>query len=161
NSRTETLPVRAALGQCLNYSRDGRLLAVAGSDQQVHIHDAGTGRWLSSISARCGRLTCVAFARNHSLVCAGWGGVARVWSLQTGQELHALVGHNGALRGVAFDSRDDWMATVGHDRTVRLWPYGRPPAVRDWNLGRQTVLGVGFDLSGDQIVSVADDGVVR
>ncbi|MFP2909221.1 WD40 repeat domain-containing serine/threonine protein kinase [Pyxidicoccus sp. 3LFB2] len=40
---------------------------------------------------------------------------------QASGRVHALRGHEGALNCVAFSADDQWLATTGDDRAVRLW----------------------------------------
>jgi WD40 repeat protein len=54
------------------------------------------------------------------LASAGDDGLARVWSLETSRELHALK-HADAVRTVSFHPRLPRLATASNDYQVRLW----------------------------------------
>jgi len=53
---------------------------------------------------------------------AGRDGLARVWDIPTGAEVHTLRGHNDQLLGVKFSRHDPSMIiTHARDTTIRLW----------------------------------------
>jgi WD40 repeat protein len=48
-------------------------------------------------------------------------GVVRVWRVPGG-EPHLLLGHERLVKSIAISPDLRWIATVGEDRTLRLWP---------------------------------------
>jgi WD40 repeat protein len=54
------------------------------------------------------------------LVSVGDDGLARVWSGQTGEPLHAIAGHTAWIESVACGA-EGLAVTAGGDRSVRAW----------------------------------------
>jgi WD40 repeat protein len=74
------------------------------------------------------RAHAVAFSPNGGhLATGGEDGLIRLWNVATGKEVQ-LRGHGGAVLALAFRSgRQERLASISRDRTVRLWelPTGR------------------------------------
>ena len=47
------------------------------------------------------------------LATSSWDGTAKVWDVETGQELLSLVGHDGAVNDIVFSLDGKLIATAG------------------------------------------------
>ena len=143
------------------FSSDGSRIVSAGEDGSVRVWPSGGGR--SRIVGRHDRpVSHTEISRDGRLVASSSiNGVVRIWrSDRTGPPYATLRGHDGDVRSVTFSWRGNRVATVGVDRTVRVWtPHGRPLAVLRGHEG--SVNAVAFRPDGRRLVTGGDDRQVK
>jgi WD40 repeat protein/serine/threonine protein kinase len=145
------------------FSPDGRLLAEAGLDGAVVIHEVAPLRGVRTISVGA-EVHDVAFAPDgRTLAGADAQGRVTLWNVATGAVVRQLTGHGGDVRSLAWSPKGRWLASGGKDGTLRTW---------DTDTGRQvgavTVVAGGGDVSavayspdGASLATASSDAVVR
>lgn len=100
--------------QDVEYSRDGRLIASAGDDQQIIIWNADTGEMIRALKGHSGRVLSVAFSSDAKrLVSGSDDNTVRLWDVESGEMLKVLGTHKELIRGVAYSPDDKWIVSAG------------------------------------------------
>jgi WD40 repeat protein len=103
------------------FQPDGKAFATV-SHQTVQRWEARTGRPLFDREADQEHGNWVAFSRDGKYLAAvGHSGTAKVWSVETGEEVCAFKGHKGSVFCVAFDPTGTYLASGDSDSNVKLW----------------------------------------
>ena len=145
----------------LAYSRDGRWLATASTDETVRIWDLDQGRQFACLEPGQSHVKCVRFSHDDQyLATSGTHGAVKVWNA-TDWSLVANY-ETGADRvdSIAF-SPDDAVLGFGDDfGIVREWDWklNRVRRVIDSQQGR--ILCVAYSRNGDAFATAARDGSV-
>lgn len=117
-----TVSFYAAVG----VSRDGRLIATSHDFGNkgpgfVCIWDAHTGRSLRLLRHTL-PITSVEFSPDGRTLLAGCvDSIAKVWDVQTGQELLTLSGHKSEVYGIAFTPDGQRICTGSLDGMIKIW----------------------------------------
>jgi WD40 repeat protein len=90
-----------------------------GAVGRAAVYDAQNKRsW--ELTAHGSEVTSVQWIADQ-VVTASRDGIVRVGKV-TGEEPHLLMGHEGAVGGLAVAPDHRWIGSVGVDGTVRTWP---------------------------------------
>jgi WD40 repeat protein/serine/threonine protein kinase len=151
---------------CVQFSPDGRRLATAGFNSAVKVWDAQTGRQQLILGNQ--GYTDVAFSPDGRRLAAVGGLFAvrpdrevEVWDVETGQKIHSLHGHVGALRCVTFSPDGRRLASAGLDQSIKLWDVATGQEVLTLRGHIDNVFCVAFSPDGHQLASASTDKTVR
>jgi WD40 repeat protein/tetratricopeptide (TPR) repeat protein len=104
------------------FSRDGRLLAIAGQDGVARVWDTGTGREALPPLRHTGGVNMVAFSPDgRRLLTASEDGTAQQWDAVTGARVGPPLRHLGAVYSASYSRDGRRIATASADRTARIW----------------------------------------
>src|SRR5690606_20093004 len=83
-----------------------------------------------------------------------------VWSVQTGQLLETLPGHEGPVSALAFTSDGATLASASWDKTVRVWDiFSRAQASEPFEQSSD-VLSIAFRPDGKELSVATMDGQI-
>ncbi len=147
----------------LQFSRDGRKMAVAAADGYVHLLDAKDGSLCGQLGPHGDDVNAVAWHPNGRLLACVMDAKdvqVALWDTQTGERLEPILGHEHGIFALAFNPAGTELVTAAEDGSCRIWDMatrtqrallshpGDPETV-DWSP------------RGDFIASGCDDGVLR
>ncbi|KAF8186538.1 quinon protein alcohol dehydrogenase-like superfamily, partial [Mycena galopus ATCC 62051] len=108
-------------------------------------------------------VTSVAFSHDSKFVVSGADDrTARIWDMETQQQVGILAGHTSIVTCVAFSLDDKRIVSGSHDYTVRIWDSKTHQQIGQRLIGHtQPVFSVAFSPDGGCIVSGSGDCTVR
>ena len=107
-------------------------------------------------------MTSVAFTPDGGrAVSAGVDESLRLWDLETGRELAALLGHQGPVFSVAVSPDGRLAASGGVDRVLRIWDLERREEAKLLLGHDEPVWSLTFSPDSGRLISAGSDEVVR
>jgi WD40 repeat protein len=159
------LPGHAKKGICVAFSPDGQRLASGSWTGHVMIWDAATGELLHTLSEHHHPVSALAYSLDgRQLVSACFNRSLIVWDTKTGQRLRTLekAADDALVLGVAFGRPDDLrFASVGEDKTVRVWETATGREVLDLRGHADSSGCVAFSQDGLRLASASLDRTIR
>ncbi|KAJ6034418.1 uncharacterized protein N7446_009166 [Penicillium canescens] len=143
------------------FAKKGSVLFTASLDGSIRAWDLIRYRNFRTFTAPS-RLSFGSLAVDPSgeVVCAGSPDSfdIHVWSVQTGQLLDQLSGHEGPVSSLAFASDGNHLVSGSWDHTVRIWSiFGRSQTSEPLQL-MSDILSVAFRPDGKQVAASTLDG---
>jgi len=140
----------------LTFLPAGDRLVVAGVGVRVWDLESGTSpTWIEDVVA----LDIEAFPDGRRVVTCG-GERVQVIDLETG-EVRTFEGHTDFVNAVAVSPDGLLAASVGDDRTVRLWDVATGEAILVMTGHTDRIVDVDFSPDGRHLITGSDDGTAR
>jgi WD40 repeat protein len=113
----------------LAFSPDGRILATAGEDGAICLHEVATGKHLRRIDAATNPSTLFAFSPDgRVLAWADLNALIHLYDPSQAKEINCFQSDQGLICGFGFSPDSRSLVSTGFDATVRVW---------DWAAGRE------------------------
>jgi RNA polymerase sigma factor (sigma-70 family) len=120
--RTVAVGQKARKITAIQFSPDGKRIAVVGDDAMGNVYDAVNGQEVATLKGHRGIIFSLAFSPDgKTLLTGGDDNTARLWNAATGKLLTILEGHTDSVRSVAFHPSGQTLFTGSADKTVKAW----------------------------------------
>jgi WD40 repeat protein len=147
---------------CLDFSPDGRGLAIGCSGGAVMVCDVNTGQKVVELAGLQASIANLSFSNDGQLLLATDGtGMATIWCLAPDIYACRLTGSEGTVRKIAVARNVPAAVSSGINGTLRVWDAatGKTLNVLDGHSGRQACVAMSSD--GQLVASAGDDSTLR
>ena len=153
------IPISSGQVAALEFSQDGRFLAVGLGRGGIHLWDIEAGREVHILKEHRGSVNCLVFdSRGQRLYSGGRDGKIMCWDLFSGNAELTLKDFRSYIQCVALSPDDRLIAAVGKKRDVFLWEIPAGKLKGKLSSGhRKDVIAAAFNASGDQLLTVGLD----
>jgi WD40 repeat protein/serine/threonine protein kinase len=149
---------------------DGKYVALGGNDKNapIKVFDSRSGKLVKAIvpkpvgnPPRDAEISSVAFSRDgRRLLTASYDNTARLWDINTGNELHRYLGHTWWVWSAAFSPDESQIVTASQDGTVIVWNTETQQPSAPFTGHGKPVYTAAFSPKGDYVASAGYDNRV-
>jgi WD40 repeat protein len=117
------------------FSADASRIATTGPDRRVRVWNGRTGRvmriWGDSLP-----LGALAMSPDgHYVAAGGASSIVHVWDVESGDEVAAFEGHEGAITALTYSPTGQFLASAATDGTIKMWEMQKLQYVRTMDGG--------------------------
>ncbi len=161
---TDLLTLQTHGARSVAYSPDGKLLALSGTNYNLKIVDATTGRQILDLYRRHKDpyVWCVAFSPDGKRLASATGEFGnasdpdiQICEVATRREIVRFNGHTAGIFSLSFSPDGKHLASSSKDKTVRIWD--TTTGTETFNVTTASLpLGVAFSPDGRRIATCTD-----
>lgn len=142
---------------------DGRSNRLPGEIRVWDISENVSGKNISEFGGLTG---CLAFSPDGRRLAAGGGGkeravIARIWDLDTGNEVSAFGGPKSEVTSIAFSPNGTRLVSASEDGAVRFWDVATAGLSYSLYCHRESIHCLAFSPDGRRIATAGRDNLVK
>ena len=144
------------------FSPDGRLLATADVNGEIHLWQIALGQPILSCKGHAGWVHSIAFSPDGKMLCsASSDHTVKLWDVSDGSCLKTLTGHNQRVRSAVFSPDGKLIASGASDATIRLWDTNSGQCLKVLSGHENYIWSVAFSPDGSMIASGSEDRSIK
>ncbi len=146
----------------VQFSLDGRMLAVVDADFSIRLYDPDTGAQVAKLTGPTRDTLSIDFSRDGKrLASIGEDSKLWVWDVATEKELLRVAAHTALGSCVRFSPDGSILATGGSDGLIHFWDSAGKRLRSAAGHPRNNVSELSFSADGTMLASAGHDGTVR
>jgi WD40 repeat protein len=144
--------------QVVRVSRDGKWLAAAGGDREVHLWDLATGKMVHRLALELGEAMDLAFSPDGKMLAGSSEDTnIYVWDTNTGAVKNVVRDLSLTTFGLAFVPDGKWLFAGGGDYALHVIDAGSGKVARNFPAQKMPVIALAMAPDGKSIVAVYRD----
>ncbi|KAL3512265.1 hypothetical protein ACH5RR_024982 [Cinchona calisaya] len=138
----------------------GERVLTAAHDGTVKMWDVRTDTCVATVGRCSSAVLCVEYDDSTGILAAGSrDGVANIWDIRAGRQMHKLLGHTSWIRSIRMVG--DAVITGSDDWTARMWSVSRGTCDAVLACHGGPILCVEYSVSDKGIITGSTDGLLR
>ena len=166
--KQKTIEAAASNLLCLNFSPDGKHLAVGGGNPTeegiVEIFSWPGLEPVAEFSEHHDSVRALVWQNKNRLFSASLDRSVKQWDLKRTKSLQTLKGHSKGVSALCFLEKQDLLVSSGEDHSIRVWDAKTGKKIRSLNQHTKPVGAMATRLEGDglpMVASSSDDRTIR
>ncbi|NMG06256.1 AAA-like domain-containing protein [Brasilonema sp. UFV-L1] len=146
----------------INFSPDGKTLAVACSYGNLQLWDVTTETVVLNLKGHSSHVSTVSFSPDGKILASGSAdSTVKLWKVADGSLINTITAHLDHVRRVTFSPDGKTLASASDDKTIKLWniPDGSP--IKTLKGHRGAIISLSFTPDGKTLASGSSDNTVR
>jgi WD40 repeat protein/serine/threonine protein kinase len=143
---------------------DGKTIISGNAAGEIQFWDIDSGKVVHEIvTDNGGLITDIALSHDekYALTPGGEDSIARLWDVETGEELQRFEGHHDHIEAVNFSSDSKWIGTGSADSTARMWDRDTGKLLQEFIGHEGRIQAVAFSRDNKFIVTSGVDMTAR
>jgi eukaryotic-like serine/threonine-protein kinase len=112
-------------------------------------------------SKHCRAMNAMEFSPDGEWLACAEAHQVHLFETRTGRLRHSLDAHRTTIKGISFSPQGKYLATVSHDRTLKVWHIESARPVWSTVAHRASGQGVDFSADGETLATCGEDGKLR